>query len=107
MTEFNFGHPCKINGEVYYLTGDADTVAEVCSNELKAIQALKDSTDTSVDKLAHLKADCKTCIDVILGDGAFDRIFAGRAYTIRDCTALIKYLTSEYADANRMEGGDD
>ena len=90
-TGFHFGTPIEICGKIYYLDLNRDGVLEKFSaahekimNEVAKVK--------ETDDLRPLVALTREIIDLSLGDGSYDSIFAGRAESSYDIACLYEYI---------------
>lgn len=96
MNSFNFGRKVEICGEIYYLSRDMGKTAEAmkqCSEKMLELAA--DQSLSKEDMMDAVRKKSKETIDTVLGDGAFDRIFAEEEADILNLTSLVDFIAEE------------
>lgn len=102
MTGFHFGVPIEICGKTYYIdlnrTGVKAKINELNDQIEEAVKAA--NTPKGLKEVMDLT---KSYINTILGDGAFETIFAGREGNAYDLVAFYKYVAAVVnAEKNRI-----
>lgn len=87
MNEFNFGRPVKICGKEYRI----DLGREDIRTKLQElIPQVKEKQPVTV-----ALAQAQALIDLLLGSGAYDDLFAGRIAAKEDIAALLNFILGE------------
>lgn len=91
-TGFHFGIPIEICGKTYYMDLNRDGVSErfaaMHDKIMSEVDKAKETGDPSV-----IIGLTREFIDLILGAGSYDTIFAGRVQSSYDIHALYEYIT--------------
>lgn len=77
----------SVNQDMFYRIRDIGTRAQQVSKDL--------SQEETVEKLEESIDFLMDATDEILGDGASDKIFAGREENIFDCIDVLNYIVTE------------
>lgn len=103
MNSFSFGLEVEICGKTYYIDMHRNGTDAARFEQIRLEVMTLAKTPADKDTMSKLIALVREYIDMALGEGAFDNIFAGRTPTLRDMVQLIKFLTEQLREANAAE----
>jgi hypothetical protein len=84
----------KIAGDIYHVKPTPELTDRIIEFEKKWFDMVSDAENGVVENEKFI-SQCKIVIDVILGAGAFEKIFAGRVQNIEDCTDVAVFIFNE------------
>jgi hypothetical protein len=85
-----------IEGHQFVIEPTPDLTERVVEFEKKWLGMVSDAENGIVEN-ERVISQCKIVIDVILGAGAFEKIFTGRVQNIEDCTDVAVFIFNEIA----------
>ena len=103
MTGFYFGVPIEICGQTYYIDINRIGVKEKINELNRQIEEAVKTTSTPAG-LKEVMDLTRSYINTILGDGAFETIFAGRVGNAYDLVAFYNYIAAAVtAESKRID----
>ena len=88
---FHFGVPIEVCGKIYYLDLNREGVLEKFNATHEKIMA-EVAMAKETDDLRPLVNMTREVIDLALGEGSYDSIFAGRTESSYDISCLYSYI---------------